>query len=142
MRAGTTDELYVEARPEAIYQALLDPGSGWWPGARAGISEGRVQVSAPGFHRLARRVAFEARVDKLRPGEGITWWLERGELRGRAEWWLEPFKDGTIVHYYLDVEPGERGRIRRWSSRVRRHRWAVRRGLNALKDGLEAAARR
>lgn len=66
------------------------------------------------------------------------WSLDRGELAGRGEFWLEPFKNGTIVHYYLDVDP--RGRGRRLTSRVRRHRCALRRGLNALKDHLEAHA--
>ncbi|MBI4729313.1 MAG: hypothetical protein HY775_07385 [Acidobacteria bacterium] len=142
MGAGTTDELFIEAPSRAVYEALVDPGSGWWPGARATVREGRLTASAPGFHRFASRVRFEARVEGLRPGEGLTWRLERGELRGRAEWWLEGFKNGTIVHYYLDVDPGDRGRLRRWPSRLRRHRWAVRRGMNALKDRLEASAAR
>lgn len=136
MRANTTDEFYVAAPPARVYDALRAPGE-WWRGARIASGEGRMAISAPGFRRLSSRVRFEARLDGLRPGEGLTWWLERGELRGRAEWWLEPFKDGTIAHYYLDVEPGDRGRLRRWSARVRRHRWAVRLGMNGLKDGLE-----
>lgn len=137
MHANTTDEFWVDAPPDAVYEALLAPGTGWWPGARATADGERVRVSAPGFHRLARRVRFEARLDKLRPGKGMTWWLDRGELHGRGEWWLERFNNGTIVHYFLDVDPGEAGRYRRWSSRVRRHRWAVRRGVNALKRILE-----
>lgn len=137
MRANTTDEFYIDAPPRAVFEALLDPSFGWWPGARVRQQEGRLGVRARGFHRFARSVSFEARVEGLRAGEGITWWLDRGELRGRGEWWLEPFKAGTIVHHYLDVEPGDRGRLRRWSSRVRRYRWALRRGMNALKDRLE-----
>lgn len=137
MHANTTDEFYIGASPARVYEALLLPGE-WWPGARVASAENRVAVGARSLGRLSSRVWFEARLDGLRPGEGLTWWLESGELQGRAEWWLEAFKDGTIAHYYLDVEPGDRGRLRRWSARVRRHRWAVRRGINALKDRLEA----
>lgn len=139
-RTNTTDEFFIDAPPIRVYEALIEPARvpEWWPGARAGIKDGRMILRAPGFRRLARPVSFEARLDGMRPGEGVTWWLERGELRGRGEWWLEGFKAGTIVHYYLDVERGDRAGRRRMSSAVRRHRWAVRRGVNALKDRLEA----
>lgn len=138
-RSNTTDEFFVDAPPARLFAELADAERmrEWWPGVRASNSGGRVKIRAPGFRRLARTVRFEARLDGLRPGEGLTWWLEKGELRGRGEWWLEGFKTGTIVHYYLDVERGDRGRARRVTSAVRRHRWAVRRGVNALKDRLE-----
>lgn len=135
--ANTTDEFWIDAGPDRVYEALLDPGAGWWPRARARVENGRIVVRARAFRRLSTPVSFEARVDGLRPSEGLTWWFERGELRGRGEWWLESFKTGTIVHFFLDVDPGDRGRVRRWSSRVRRYRWAIRRGVNALKDRLE-----
>ena len=141
-KINTTDEFFIDSPPRRVYEALTDPAriSAWWPGVRVASNDGRLALRAPGFRRLARHVAFEVRVDGLRPGEGVTWWLERGELRGRGEWWLEGFKAGTIIHYYLDVERGDRGRARRISSSVRRHRWAVRRGVNALKDRLEGRA--
>lgn len=140
MRANTTDEFFVAAAPRAVQDALLDPAR-WWPYARIRAEGDRVTFDVPGFRRRASRVRFEARVAGVRPGEGFTWWLERGEVRGRAEWWLEAFKEGTIAHYYLDIEPGDRGRLRRWSSRVRRHRWAVRRGMEALAPALEGGRR-
>jgi uncharacterized protein YndB with AHSA1/START domain len=138
-KTNTTDEFFIDSPPKRVYDALTETQriAEWWPGVRVAPGDGRVAVRAPGFRRLARRVSFEARLDGLRPGEGVTWWLDRGELQGRGEWWLEAFKAGTIVHYYLDVERGDRGRVRRMSSAVRRHRWAVRRGINALKDRLE-----
>ena len=138
-RTNTTDEFFIDAPPERIYDELIDVTRmrAWWPGARADGQGDRVAVRAPSFRRIARPVAFEARIEGRRPGAGFTWWLERGELRGRAEWWLEAFKAGTIGHYYLDVERGDRGRVRRMRSAVRRHRWAVRRGVTALKDRLE-----
>ena len=136
---NTTDEFFIDAAPTRVYESLMEPTriAEWWPRVRAAAHDGRLAVRAPNFRRRASRVSFEARLDGARPGEGVTWWLERGELRGRGEWWLEAFKAGTIVHYYLDVERGDRGKLRRMSSAVRRHRWAVRRGINALKDRLE-----
>ncbi|MGH2792903.1 MAG: SRPBCC family protein [Actinomycetota bacterium] len=138
-RTNTTDEFFIDAPPHRVYEALTDGKriAEWWPGVRAGGDTDRIAIRAPGFRRRASSVSFEARLDGHRPGEGVTWWLDRGELYGRAEWWFEAFKAGTIVHYDLDVERGNRGRARRISSAVRRHRWAVRRGLNALKDRLE-----
>ena len=138
-RINTTDEFFIDAPPASVYDELVDPGrvGGWWPGAHVAGNGERMTLRVPAFRRVARQVRFEARVDGLRPGAGLTWWLEHGELAGRGEWWLEAFKAGTIVHYYLDVERGDQGRARRMSSAVRRHRWAVRRGLNALKDRLE-----
>ena len=138
-RINTTDEFFIDAPPARILDEVVNAAHirAWWPGVRATGDGDRLRIRAPGFRRLASPVAFEARLEGLRPGEGVTWWLERGELRGRSEWWLEGFKEGTIVHYYLDVERGDRGRARRLSSTVRRHRWALRRGVNALKDLLE-----
>ena len=141
-RSNTTDEFFVGVPPKQVYDALVDAGriDEWWPGASASGGDGRLALRAPGFGRMARGIRFTARVDGLRDGEGLTWWLDEGALRGRGEWWLEAFKAGTIVHYYLEVErPGDR---RRGLTRaVRRHRWAVRRGVNALKDRLEGRAR-
>lgn len=138
-RSNTTDEFFINATPQRVYEALTagERIAEWWPGAGVTQSTAGISLRAPTPRRLSRPIAFGARVDGLRPGEGLTWWLEDGELRGRAEWWLEGFKSGTIVHYYLDVERGNAGRARRMRSAVRRHRWAVRRGVNALKDLLE-----
>jgi hypothetical protein len=138
-KINTTDEFFIDAPPARVQEELVDAGriGAWWPGARATGNGEHLTIKAPSFRRLAAPVSFVARLDGLRPGEGFTWWLERGELKGRGEWWLESFKDGTIVHYYLDVERGDHGRRRSMSTAVRRHRWAVRMGINALKDQLE-----
>jgi uncharacterized protein YndB with AHSA1/START domain len=139
-RTNTTDEFFIDAAPQRVYEALVGTSTieEWWPGARVSAPPGRIALRIPVPRRAARPVAFEARVDGLRPGEGLTWWIEEGELHGRGEWWLEAFKSGTIVHYYLDVDRGDGSR--RVPSAVRRHRWAVRRGINALKDRLEGRA--
>lgn len=141
MRTNSTDDLFIKAPLEDVQRELLQLGAGdpWWPRARVETDGGRLTLSVPAGRPLTR-MKFRATISNIRPRQGLTWTLEHGELRGRGEWWLEPFKDGTIVHYYLDVEPGDRGRFRRLASRVRRHRWAVRLGVNGLKDTLEGRA--
>jgi len=139
VRANATDELFIHASPEAVQRRLLglSEDASWWPGARAGGGYGWVTLDVPvGLHR--GRMKMKASIPSSREWEGFTWTLEEGELIGRAEWWLESFKDGMIVHYFLDVERGPGARGRRLSTSVKRHRWAIRRGLNALKDVLEA----
>ncbi len=136
MATNTTDEIFVDAPPADVYRALLTFGkdTSWWPGAKAS-SQGKRLTASLRCGRVGR-VRFQAGIDNVRPDEGLTWWMDAGELTGRGEWWLEPFKDGTIVHYYLEAEPGRRG-MRGMTGRVRRHRWAIRRGMNALKDEME-----
>jgi hypothetical protein len=141
LRANATDELFIHATPEAVQRRLLglSEDASWWPGARAGGGYGWVTLDVPvGLRR--GRIKLKASIPNSREWEGFTWTLEEGDLVGRAEWWLEAFKDGTIVHYFLDVERGPRAR-RRLSTQLRRHRWAIRRGLNALKDLLEDRSR-
>jgi hypothetical protein len=152
VKANSTDEIYIAASRNAIARRLLDlsTDASWWPGARATGEYGRVVVRAPagarapkrGTARRARRaVTFEAGIGPVREWDGFTWFLERGALAGRAEWWFEEFKDGTIVHHYLDAERGNARKWRRMPSVVRRYRWAIRGCLNALKDDLESRQR-
>ncbi len=117
VRANATDELFIHASPEAVQRRLLglSEDASWWPGARAGGGYGWVTLDVPiGLHR--GRMKIKASIPSSR----------------------ESFKDGTIVHYFLDVERGPGARGRRLPTSVKRHRWAIRRGLNALKDLLEA----
>lgn len=141
-KSNTNDDVFIDAPPADVFRAIeaLPRDAAWWPGARTTGSGDRLTAGVQGFGRFGTPVRFEARVDGIRPGEGIVWWLESGELSGRGEFWLEPFRAGTIVHYYLDVDPGPGGRRRAFGARVRRHRWAIRGGLNALKDRLEGRA--
>jgi hypothetical protein len=139
VRAQSTDEIFIRAAPRTIIESLtrLNDEHAWWPGARTRGAYGWVEVSAP-TGRIFSRVRFRASISPVREWEGFTWMLEQGELRGRAEWWIEAFKDGAMVHHYLDCERGDAGRWRRLPTILRRHRWAIRRGLNALKDRLES----
>jgi len=133
---NTSDEIFVDAEPAEVYRALLTFGKdpSWWPGARTTSDGKHLGVVAPagGLSRLR----FAATVDHVRPDEGLTWVFDEGELHGRGEWWLEPFKDGTIVHYYL-IEAAKASGARGLDALVDKHRVAIRRGMNALKDFME-----
>ena len=141
MRAQATDEIFINVAAKDIIEAItrLSVDASWWPGARTSGAYGWVAVSAP-TGRPFSRVRFRADISSVREWEGFTWVLTEGELVGRAEWWIEAFKDGAIVHHYLDCTRGQRGRWRRAPAILRRHRWAIRHGLNGLKDALEARA--
>lgn len=136
MAVNTTDEIFVDAEPADVYRALLTFGkdASWWPGAKTESSGKRLTITIPAGS--LSRVRFSAMVDNVRPDEGLTWVFEDGDLTGRGEWWLEPFKDGTIVHYYL-IEAEKTGGARGLDATVDKHRVAVRRGMNALKDFME-----
>lgn len=95
----------------------------------------------------------------LFPGLELTVFMDRGDqglrftvtgaLVGSSEFWVEPWGDGAIVHYYLraditrrrsDTERigGDPRAVVRRSVRVRaRHVYRVKAGLNRLKDQLE-----
>ena len=65
-----------------------------------------------------------------------------GELVGSCEWWIEPVRDGAVVHFWLRAKPGREQIL--WRRRERLllaqygSRW--RRCAFALKDELEAGA--
>jgi hypothetical protein len=61
-----------------------------------------------------------------------------GALVGTSEFWVEPWGDGAIVHYYLRADPARELSPRRLIRARERHRVRVKAGLNALKDRLEA----
>lgn len=123
------DETFLVASPERIAARFAEPQTWrqWWPGLTLELAEDR-------------------------GAEGIRWrvtggWAASGEdaLRGTSEVWLEPFHDGTIVHFYLRVDPvadipddRARAKRRRLADRLRRrHAVDFKRRLNALKDELE-----
>lgn len=61
-----------------------------------------------------------------------------GALVGTNEFWVEPWGDGAIVHYYLRADPPKALSARRLIAVRERHRVRVKAGLNELKDRLEA----
>lgn len=118
------DETYVVAAPTAL-AARLRNADGWLPGLDFTVFQDR--------------------------GDSGVRWTVTGALVGTAEIWLEPHRDGAIVHFYLRAEPTRRGsateplqggerRQRRTAARLRRrYTRAVKQAINSLKDELEAA---
>lgn len=114
------DETFLVVSPARLAPVFADAGgwAAWWPTLTLELAEDR------GL-------------------EGVRWRV-RGPLQGTSEVWLEPYKDGTIVHFYLRVDPSgsvptDPARRRRLADRLRRE-YAVdfKRRLNALKDELES----
>ena len=117
------DETYVVAHPAAL-AARLRQADGWLAGLELTVFQDR--------------------------GDSGVRWTVTGALVGTAEIWLEPNRDGTIVHFYLRAEPTRRGSTtepiggstrhqRRVADRLRRrYTGEVKRAINAFKDELEA----
>jgi hypothetical protein len=83
------------------------------------------------FPRLSR-VVFMDRAEK-----GVRWSVT-GELVGSVEVWLEAFRQGTIVHWYVRADaPG--GRADRLRERYVR---AINEGMFMVKDEAERASSR
>ncbi len=70
--------------------------------------------------------------------EGMRWYV-RGEFIGTAELWLEPYRDGTVVHVFLRADPARGPLPERRLTRVRRElAVAVKSAMFAVKDEVEA----
>jgi hypothetical protein len=69
--------------------------------------------------------------------EGVRWAVT-GAAVGTAEWWLEPVRDGVVVHWYLRVDPARRLRGRALFRLEERYVAAYRERLWRFKDAAEA----
>lgn len=137
-RLVATDDIFIDAPRPVVARALLDLSDdpSWWPGARVSGGYGWLAIDAPSGRGRAR---FRVNVGEVREWDGFGWDLVDGALRGRVEFWFEPFGEATILHVYLDAEKAPGG-WRRGSARARVWRLAMRRGMNALKDELEGVS--
>ncbi len=105
------DDTFIVADRSRLAALFADPGTWrrWWPDLDLALAEDR--------------------------GLEGTRWTVSGRYRGSAEIWLEKWRDGVIVHWYLRVEPGagagRPGRVE--------HRMATdhKRRIHALKDEWE-----
>jgi hypothetical protein len=144
------DDGFVRAPAPLVYRRLTHvlAWPTWWPGVRvharpperapgADASEPPDEVvalelaGAPG-----RRVRLTARLHDWRLDAGFAMAL-RGDLVGRAEFWLEPGHGGTTVHHLVVAETTHPRPLDVHAD----HRRAVRRGLWSLKDLLELEVR-
>jgi hypothetical protein len=114
------DDTFVCAAPQAVAARVADPAAWlrWWPDLQLVTTRDR--------------------------GLKGHQWRVRGALLGTSEIWLEPWRDGVLVHYYLRAElpAPPRGVVRSAVDRERRHRaqqW--KRAVHQLKDALEGGRR-
>lgn len=132
-----TDELFIRSPQRLVQEALLHVHEDhrWWPEAGADGGYGWVALDIPTGAR-GRRVRFRASIADAREWEGFRWVFEDGAIAGTGEFWFEAYRDGTIVHHYLQGATVAAPVARQ----IRDYRWAIRIGLNGLKDALERAA--
>lgn len=117
------DETYIAAPSDALAVAVADPARWrtWWP---------------------ARRL--EVFMDRGPKGQR---WSVSGDVVGSSEIWLEAYRDGTILHYYLRADPagadrGSRPLRRQQIDRLRRaEATAWKRSVWALKQEFEGQRR-
>ncbi len=112
------DDSFIAASPRVVADAVADPARWrrWWPDLTATTTRDR--------------------------GVKGHQWLVSGALHGTAEIWLEPWRDGTVVHLFLRLDfPGDpstgKGTARRAERERSRRVLAWKRDVNALKDELE-----
>jgi hypothetical protein len=106
------DDTFVACAPSVCARVIADPSRwrAWWPTLRLTTTRDR--------------------------GLKGQQWAVQGELVGTAEIWLEPWWDGTVVHFYLRADPSrapgqpDAGSPSAWAQRWKRH-------AHALKDELE-----
>jgi hypothetical protein len=108
------DDSFVVGTPAVVSARLRDPGfwHGCWPGVRL-----------TAYHD--------------RGVEGMRWYVS-GALAGTAELWLEPYRDGTLVHVFLRADPARRLSARRLDRFRRRCATSLKAALFAVKDEVEA----
>ena len=126
MRVAAIDQGFVLAAPDRVYELVRDPAAypAWWPGVRAD-GEGRLRFPELGPVAVAVRV--------VRDGVELFVDVDGPRAQGHLQWYLEPFREGTIVYGITDVKTTRRWRPRR----VLRHRASMRRALLTMKDHLE-----
>jgi hypothetical protein len=108
-RIDIVDETFIRAQPEVI-RATFDDHA-WldrtWP-------------------HLTRTVARDRGVKGIR-------WSVQGQVVGEMEVWIEPFRDGAVVHHYLRGTRGSRAP----RNVATRHTLRWKRSVHELKDRLE-----
>lgn len=107
------DDSFVVADRQRLAARLADPAlwRRWWPDLHLTVVEDRGQ-------------------------EGVRWSVA-GALIGSAEIWLEDWRDGVLVHWFLRADPVSRT----WRSPARLQRSYVagyKRRIHRLKDDLES----
>jgi hypothetical protein len=111
-RIDIVDETFIRASPGVVRATLDDPA---W-----------VQQVWP---HLTPTVARD------RGPKGVRWAVT-GQVVGEMEVWLEPFRDGVVVHHYVRGHRGSRAP----RDVATRHTLRWKRAVHLLKDRLEGGA--
>lgn len=117
------DETWIDAPPETVSAVVGAPANWprWWPYLSLTVTR----------DRELKGMQFAAG-----PAPAAGW----PALAGTVEIWLEPFKEGVILHHFLRLAPvgGEQlpGRVAR--RLTRRAGWQAKQVFWQLKDSLEA----
>ena len=127
------DRGWVPAPPKEIYRVAesIPTYPSWW-------RQIHVEEGESGRHFIVRIPALgevRASVAGERRAVGLIIQLS-GDVDGVLEWFLEPFKDGTIVSVLLRLST----RPRRWNRREQAYRSTVREALVALRRMFEDRA--
>jgi hypothetical protein len=108
-RIDIVDETFIRASPDVV-RASLDDG-GWvaqvWPHLRPTVTRDR--------------------------GPKGVRWAVTGQVVGEMEVWLEPFRDGVVVHHYVRGHRGPHAP----RDVAARHTLRWKRAVHGLKDRLE-----
>ncbi|MGW5360071.1 hypothetical protein [Actinopolymorpha pittospori] len=95
------------------------------------------RLAGPAFWRTCWP-AIELSPYHDRGAEGMRWYAG-GALSGTAELWLEPYRDGTVVHVFLRADPARGTSPPRRLARLRReYAVSLKAALFALKDEVES----
>ncbi len=107
------DESFVVADVSELAARFAEPAlwRAWWPELRLTVAQDR-------------------------GNEGIRWTVT-GALAGSAEIWLEPWRDGVIVHWFLRADPAPPRSARRMLRLREAYVRDYKRRVHALKDELE-----
>ena len=135
------DDGFVRAPAPLVYRRLTDVAGWdrWWPQLAVvpRQASGADEVVALELQPApARRLRCDARLHGWRHDAGFALALT-GDVRGHAEFWLEPGWGGTVVHHLL-IGATDHPRPLQVLADYRR---VLRRGLWACKDRLELEVR-
>jgi hypothetical protein len=124
------DQTWIDAPVRAVSTVVADCANWrrWWPGLELTVARDRKDKGIQWSAR-SRPVARRFGADRV-------------ELVGTVEIWLEPHRDGVILHHFVRLDPvGDRLSDRAAAARTRRLAWHAKRMFWQLKDELESSRR-
>ncbi len=112
------DSTWIGAAPQAVAAAVAEPSNWrrWWPD-------------------------LDLEVQEWRGAKGVRWRVRPGPdgLIGSMEIWLEPDRDGVVLHYFLRLDPAAGGElsVRQREQIAHRHRTRAKQSFWELADRLD-----